>query len=148
MRIPAKRQINGTYGMVWWDGEQIFEVESFESKATPNREDVPMAMSVDVDSKITSVKCEGTLKVKKVFSRGIAKLVEAWKKGQDPRSQLIGKLADPDAYGTERVVLGNVWFNELVLMQFELGQKLEREFPFGHTLSDVDFPDLIQVQED
>jgi len=32
-------------------------------------------------------------------------------------------------------------------MQFEQGQKLEREYPFGFTPSDVTFPDLIAVQE-
>lgn len=146
-KIPGYRQINGTFGEIWWDGEKVFEVLSFEAKVTPNREDVPQAGSVDIDSKMTGLKGEGSMKVKKVFSRGVIKLLDAWKKGQDPRSQLIGKLADPDAYGSERVVINNVWFNDLVLMQFETGQKLERDFPFGFTVSDVDFPDLIPVTE-
>lgn len=139
-------QIAGTHGYLWWDGEQVFEVESFEAKITANREDVQMGM--DVDSKVTGFKGEGTLKIKKVFSRGISKLLDAWKKGTDPRSQLVGKLADPDAVGqqSERVVINNVWFNELTLMQFEKGQVLSVEFPFGFTPSDVDFPDQINVQ--
>lgn len=144
----AMNQINGTWGMVWWDGEQVFEVESFEAKITANREAVTMAMSLDEDSKIIGLKGEGTLTIKKVYSRGIAKLLDAWRKGNDPRSQLVGKLADPDAVGkqSERVVIGNVAFNELTLMQFEMGQKLTREFPFGFTPSDVDFPDRIEVR--
>lgn len=146
-KMSGYRQINGSWGQLWWDGELIYEVESFEAKITANREDVPMAGSLDIDSKITSLKGEGSFKVKKVFSRGIKKLLQAWKEGRDVRSQLIGKLADPDAYGSERVVINNVWFNEFTLMQFEMGQKLEREFPFGFTPSDVDFPDTIEVQE-
>jgi hypothetical protein len=148
-KIPGNRVITGTFGKLWWDGELIFEVESFEAKITPNREDVQMAGSLDVDSKVTNLKGEGSFKIKKVFSRGIEKLLNAWKRGEDPRSQLVGKLADPDTKGkaSERVVINNVWFNELTLMQFEVGQKLEREFPFGFTPSDVEFPDLIPVQE-
>lgn len=144
-KIQGFRQINGSWGQLWWDGELIYEVESFDAKVTVEREDVVMAGTLDIDSKMTGLKGEGTFRVKKVFSRGLKKLLSAWKEGRDIRSQLIGKLADPDAYGTERVVINNVWFNELTLMQFEKGP-LTREFPFGFTPSDVDFPDLIEVE--
>lgn len=148
-KIPGFRQISGSFGQIWWDGELVFEVLAFEAKLVPNREDVPQAGTLDVDSKITGLKGEGTLKIKKVFSRGIAKLLNAWKEGRDPRSQLVGKLADPDTKNrrSERVTIDNVWFNELTLMQFEAGQKLESEFPFGFTASDVRFPDTIPVSE-
>lgn len=145
-KIPGYRQISGNWGRLWWAGEQVFEVEAFELKATPNREEINQAGSLDVDSKITSIKCEGSFKVKKVYSRGIQKLLKAWKQGRDPRTQLVAKLDDPDAFGTERVVIDNVWFNELTLMQFELGSKLEREFTFGCTISDIDFPEMIEVK--
>lgn len=148
-KIPGYRVINGSFGQLWWDGELIFEISSFEAKVTPNREDVLMAGTLDIDSKITNLKGEGTLKIKKVFTRGITSLLESWKKGLDPRSQLIGKLADPDTKnnGRERVVIDNVWFNELTLMEFETGKVLEREFPFGFTPSNVEFPDTIPVKE-
>lgn len=145
-KVPGYRQISGSWGQLWWDGELVYEVESFEAKVTAEREDVLQAASLDTDSKMTRLKGEGSFKVKKVFSRGVNKLLAAWKAGRDVRGQLIGKLDDPDAYGSERCVINNVWFNELTLMQFELGQKLEREFPFGFTVSDVDFPDTIAVQ--
>lgn len=142
-KLQGFRQISGSWGRLWWDGDQVFEIESFELKATPNREEIKQAGSLDVDSKITSIKCEGSFKVKKVYSRGIKKLLGDWKKGKDPRSQLTAALNDPDAFGSERVVIDNVWFNEMTLMQFELGTKLERTFTFGCTISDIDFPDVI-----
>jgi Protein of unknown function (DUF2001). len=148
-KIPGYRVINGSYGQLWWDGDLIFEISSFEAKITPSREDVKMAGTLDIDSKITNLKGEGSFKIKKVFSRGITSLLKAWKDGNDPRSQLIGKLADPDTKheAKERVVIDNVWFNELTLMQFESGKVLEHEFKFGFTPSDVDFPDTIPVKE-
>ncbi len=148
-KIPGYRVINGSFGQLWWDGELIFEVSSFEAKITPSREDILMAGSLDVDSKITNLKGEGSFKIRKVFSRGVNGLLAAWKAGKDPRSQLIGKLADPDTKNKakERVVIDNVWFNALTLMQFESGKVLEREFTFGFTPSDVDFPDTIPVKE-
>lgn len=146
--ITGSNQILGTWGKVWWDGEEIFEVESFEAKITAERDTVSFAGSLSQDSKIKGLKGEGKMKIKKVFSRGVVKLLDAWKSGEDVRSQLIGNLRDPDTVGNqgERVVISNVWFNELVLMNFELGKKLDEEYSFGFTPNDVDYPDIINVQ--
>lgn len=143
--VGGNRIINGTFGTVWLDGEEIFEVESFEAAVTFDREDVTMAGNLDADSKITGQSGEGSFTVKKVFSRGLAKFIQMTKDGKDVRSQLIGKLKDPDTVNgqAERVSIDNVWFNEFTLMQFELGSIIEREFPFGFTPSSVELIDEI-----
>jgi hypothetical protein len=145
-KIRGNNQVNGSWGQVWWDGELVFELETFEAKVTTEREDVSIGM--DKDSKLIGLKGEGTLKVKKVFSRGKKKLLAAWKLGEDPRSTLVGKLKDPDTIGkqSERVSIGNVWFDELTLIQFEKAKKGEDEYKFGFTPSDADFIDTIDVQ--
>lgn len=145
-KISGNRQILGTHGQMWWDNELVYEIEALDAKATAVRESVTMAGSMDEDSKIIGFKCEGNFRIKKVYSRGIKKIISAWKQGKDVRSKLVAKLADPDAYGTERVVINDIWFNEVTLAQFEMGKKLETTFPFGFKLENVDFPDLIEVQ--
>lgn len=147
MAISGSNQWLGTHGMVWWDGEQIFEVESFQATVKVDRDDVTMAGSLDSDSKIKGLKGEGKLKIKKVFTRGKKKFLDAYKKGEDVRSQLVGLVKDPDAVGkqSERVVLNNVWFNDITLMDFEMGKKMEEEISFGFTPSAVDFPDEAKV---
>jgi hypothetical protein len=145
--IRGNNQWLGTYGKVWWDGEEVFEIESFEAKVKVERDGVSFAGSLDSDSKIKGLKGEGKLKIKKVFSRGKRKFLEAYKRGEDIRSQLIGLVKDPDAIGkqSERIVLNNVWFNDLTLMDFELEKKMDEEISFGFTVSDVDFPDEAKV---
>lgn len=147
MDIRGRNQWLGTYGKVWWDGEEVFEIESFEAKIKVERDDVNFADSLDSDTKIKGLKGEGKMKIKKVFSRGKKKFLEAYKRGEDVRSQLVGRVKDPDAVGkqSERIVLNNVWFNEITLMDFELGKKIDEELPFGFTPSDVDFPDEAKV---
>jgi len=144
--IRGNRQINGSWGQLWWDGELVFEVESFEAKVTANRETVTIGM--DEDSKLVGLKGEGSFKIKKIFGRGKKKLLEAWKKGEDPRSTLVSKIKDPDTVGnqSERVSIDNVWFDELTLTQFEQAKKLEEEYKFGFTPSDASFMDTIDVQ--
>jgi len=140
----APRTISGTHGYLYWDGEIIFEVTSFEAKIKPNRETITFAGDMVADSKLMSLEGEFSFKIKKVFSRGQIKLAAEFKAGRDPRSQLIGKLSDPDAYGSERVVLNNCWFSDITLMNFESGKISEDEFSGGFT--DWSFPDVIRVR--
>jgi len=138
----APRVMSGTYGMLYWDSEPIFEVSSFEAKLKINRETVNFAGDLMEDSKMTGLAGEFSFKVNKVFSRGQIKIANAIKSGIDPRSQLIGKIADPDAYGSERVVLSNCWFSDVSLMKFESKKLGEEEFSGGFT--DYTFPDLVE----
>ena len=73
-KLKGFRQLSGNWGQVWWDGELVIEAESFEAKATAEREDVPL-YGGDIDSKMIGKKGEGALKVEKVYSRGVKKLL-------------------------------------------------------------------------
>lgn len=140
--IPGQRVISGSKGQLWLNGDLLAEVKSIESKATINRDTVMMGGSYDEDSKVTSIGCEGSLVINKVFTRE-REFVEKLQQGKDERFQLFVTLDDPDAYGRETVQLENCWFNEVTIAQFEVGTILEREFPFGHTFSDIKYPESI-----
>ena len=137
VKYRGRRRWNGSHGRVWWDGKMLFEIAKFEAKVTADREDVLIGNSKD--SKITSLTGEGSFTIKSVINRNINRYLEEWKNGRDPRATLVGLIDDPDAVEgqKERCILDNVWFNELLLMAFEKGQVVEKEFPFGFTPEDV-----------
>ncbi len=128
--------LSGTWAEIWIDGELMFECFKIETKITINREDVQMG--IDMDSKVTSLKGEGTLGIKRVYSSFINNF-EDIKKGKDTRAQIITKLADPDAVGgqIERYSIDNVWLNEIPLINYEKGALVEQEISFGFTPSDM-----------
>lgn len=142
-RLSGRRYINGSYGELWWDGEKIAGINKFELKLTPEREDVP-GDGLDMDAKIVAIKVEGSFTVKKLHSRAVDKLIKNWLQGLDPRSTIIAKLSDPDAYGSERVTIENVWFNETAIIQFEKKKVTEEEYKFGCTASGIRFDELIR----
>jgi len=74
IKPTAPRVMSGTYGMLYWDGEPVFEVSSFEATLKVNRETVNMAGEIMEDSKLTGIAGEFNFKVNKVFSRGQIKL--------------------------------------------------------------------------
>ena len=144
MTIRGNRILSGTYAEVWVDGEKIFEVSKIELKVTANREDVQIGL--DVDSKITGLKGEGSYVVKKVYTRAKA-VLEKWKKGSDVRVQIIAKLQDPDAVNgqIERWSGDNVWHNELPVVNWEKGGIVEEEVSIGFTPSDLTNLDEIKA---
>ena len=119
------------------------EVSKIDSKVIANRKEVQIGLSID--SKITGLKGEGTLEVNKVYSRS-AEILKNWKKGKDVRSRLVISIKDPDAKGgqEERVSLDNVWFNELALAAFAVGEGIGETFPFGFTPSDAEYESEIK----
>lgn len=152
----GRRRISGNFGRVWiyntepdvgaadaQKGYLIFEVQSFEAKITADREDVIIGFSKD--SKIVSLTGEGTLTTKKVFTRGLDNLLDSFNKGHDVRLKFIGELDDPDTVNNqeERVVIDNVWINEIDLMRFEKGTVVEQTIPFGFTPQDVKYEKAI-----
>lgn len=127
-QIRGNKTLSGTWGEVWVNGERIFELSKIEQKITANREDVQLGL--DVDSKMTGLKGEFTLTIKKVYTR-FWSIVEDMKKGKDTRSQIIAKLADPDAVNgqQERYSTDNCWFNDLPIFPLRWGRSLSRNSP-------------------
>ncbi|MEL3956923.1 phage tail tube protein [Caldifermentibacillus hisashii] len=142
-KVTSNKQINGTFGSVWVNGEKWLDVDSFEAKVTLNFEDVNMAEDLATHKKYTGWSGEGTMTVKKVYSRGATLMATAAKTGIMPDINLVGKLADPDAFGAERVAINEVTFNEFTLLAFEQKTLMTEELPFN--FADYDPIDLISV---
>ena len=139
----ASRVISGTWGEVWLDGEYVAECSGLQAKYTFNKEDVNMCGRMQVDTKVMSVKGAGSLTMHKVNTRmGMAignKIVD----GRDVRFTIVSKLADPDSYGSERVALSGVSFDDFTIADWAAGRKGEITAPF--TFTDHKYLDMIGV---
>lgn len=135
-KIPGYRTLSGTWAEVWIDGELIAEAKKIELKVTANREDVQLG--IDVDSKMTSLAGEWTMTLSKTYSRFEA-VRQSLNKGIDKRMQIIAKLADPDAIGSqiERYSASNCWINDLPAASYERGALVEMEASGGFTPTDL-----------
>ncbi|MBR8659567.1 MULTISPECIES: phage tail tube protein [Brevibacillus] len=140
----VRKVINGTYGRVWVDGELWAEVDSFEAKVTINYEDVNFAGEAATYKKAVGWTGEGSMTIKKVYSRVQQKLADAVRKGEYPRFEIVGKLADPDAHGAERVALYDVTIGEFFLLKYEQKTLGSEEVPFA--FSDYNMLDTISVK--
>lgn len=129
----AKRVINGTYGEVWIDGVEATEATGLEAKIALTKQDVDQCGSFLTGSKIVGGKGTGTLKGLKVTTFFSSLIADAISKGQFPSMTVVSNLADPDAFGAERVKLTGVTFDELTLANWEVRKPGEQSVPFTFT---------------
>lgn len=140
--MNAKNVINGTFGTVWVDNEPWLDVESFEALVNVDYEDVNMAGDLATHKKQVGWNGTGSLTIKKVYSRMTAKMAVGVKSGQVPRMKLVGKLADPDAFGAERIAIYDVTIDSFTLMKFEQKTNMTEDISFA--FSDYDPIDLVR----
>ena len=141
MAIDERRIINGTHGTVFLDGEEVAELKAFQAKLEFQKEEVKIAGKMATGTKYMGYSGKGSLQLHKVNSRMIKAIGSQIKEGKEPRFTIIGKLADPDSNGVERIALNNVSFDDLTLFDFEVGSLGQVECPF--TFDDYNFLDLI-----
>lgn len=141
MAFQAKQVINGTFTEIWLEDEFIDEAKAFQAKLTFNKEDIYRTGKWAKSTKVLSTEGTGSLTLYKVSTRMAKLLQNMLKEQKDYKFKLIGKLADPDSKGCERVVLKEVSFDDLTLMDTELNKALEVEIPF--TFEDFEYLDMI-----
>ncbi len=140
--IRGNRFLSGTWAELWYNGFKILEISKINVKVTLNREDVQVGL--DVDTKVTGWKGEGTVSMIKAFTR-FEDVRQEVARGHDPRGTMITKLKDPDATGgqTERYQIGNVALSEFGF-EYEKGAVVKQEVPFSFTPSDMINLDAVQ----
>ena len=141
MAIDERKIINGTHGTVFLEGEEVAELKAFQAKLEFQKEEVKIAGRMATDTKLMGYSGKGSLQLHKVNSRMVKLLLDEIKQGKDPRFTLIGKLADPNSNGAERIAIKNVSFDDLTLFDFEVGSVGSLECPFSFT--DMETIDLI-----
>lgn len=135
VNLPGNKVLSGTWAELWFNGFKIGEMNKISVKVTVNREEVQLG--IDVDTKVTGQKGEGTMSLIKAFTR-FEDVRTAISGGKDPRGTIVSKLKDPDATGgqTERWQIGNVALSEFGF-EWEKGAVVKQEYPFSFTPSDM-----------
>lgn len=142
--LDGKRVINGTFGQVLLDGEEVAETIGCQAKLSYKTADIHPCGDLAIDKKVLGYDGTGNIKMYKVNSRMLKKVGNLLKDGKEVRFTITSKLADPDSFGYETVVIKNVLFTDLTLIDWTSGKEGEIECPFIFTR--FEFRDLIDPQ--
>lgn len=142
--MNAKNIINGTWGEVWLDGDKISECIGLQAKVTLNKAAVNFCKDLHTHNKIIGIEGKGTLKLHKTSSRMIQKISDNIRQGKETVCTIVSKLADPDANGSERVVIKEVSFDDLSIVDWENKKNGEESIAF--TFADWEFLDTISPE--
>lgn len=139
--VEGKNVINGTFGKVYLDNDEVIGTKAFQAKDEYQKEEISMCGSMSKKYKIVGVDGKGSMTRNKIDT-GIAKKIgRQVREGKTPTFTFISELADPDSFGAERICYTGVVFDDLTLADFEAETPGEVEMPF--TYEDYYFLDEI-----
>lgn len=138
-----ERVINGTFGEIWCNSTYLAEATALEAKVSLEKSEVNQTGTLAKGYKITGIDGKGTLKMNKVSSYFINLISANLKQGKTTSVTIISNLADPDAFGAERIQLNNCTFDELTLVNWEAKKLTEESVAF--TFSDWEVLDSINA---
>lgn len=131
MPLDASRTILGNYGQAFIDGIWQTNVNHMEASVEIQKKELNLSGDLWVRHKKGPMKGTGTMSGFKVTSemlqRGFTKF------------EIVSKLADPEAYGYERIRVMNVMPDRLQLANWTAGEEVTEEVPYtfeGYELLD------------
>ena len=128
--MEGSKVINGTFGRLWFNDQELANVKSFEAKVKYKYEDLDISEQMGKSRKIAGFEVSGTAVLHKVDST-VAKLIsDDLKKGKQPVLKMVARVADPSSEGQERVQITGITVDELTLLKFEMKKIGEEEIPF------------------
>ena len=144
--LTANRTLSGSFAEVWVDGARVAELSEITLTVKLQREKVQLGL--DVDTKITGYSGEGSMTLKRVYTR-FYEVMEQAKLGFDKRCTITTALKDPDAAegGEERYSISNVAFQELPFVGYEIGKVCQQKLPFSFRPSELQCLDQVQAAE-
>ncbi|HQD81183.1 MAG TPA: phage tail tube protein [Bacillota bacterium] len=119
MLYEPKRVMNGTHGYVWLDDSLVSECKEMEAYVEFDTEEVTQSGEMQPGDKIKGRRGTGSLTLYKVTSRMIKALSEDMKANRQTEFTIISLVDDPDAFGSERIVLKGVTFAKLQLANWK-----------------------------
>lgn len=129
--LDVDRIVDGSFGELWQDGIWQEHINNVTAEVEISKSDIRISGSRWVHKKVTGLSGSGTISGFKVTSAMLQQ--SAWTaglKGKPTKTEFISKLADPEAYGYERVKLKNVKFDKVTLANWTAGQEITEETPF------------------
>lgn len=130
-KLDSTRTIQGAFGEIWSEGQWLSNFYQAEATSEIAYERIRRSGSRTMGNKAGTIENSGTITGYKITSELAQKVAQIT---NDRRgafvTEIIMKLADPDAYGYERVRLRGVQFTRIDIMRFEHGSIVETEWPF------------------
>ncbi|MDY3973582.1 MAG: phage tail tube protein [Veillonella caviae] len=132
----------GTHGELWINGKYMAQVIGFKAEVELTKEAVNQVKTMFEGYKYTGYKGKGNVKLNHTSSFFVTLMADNMKAARQTVCTIISKVSDPDAKGTERVIIRDATFDKLTLTDWSAKKLMEDGIDF--TFTDFDFLDTVE----
>lgn len=129
--FDPSRAIDGTFGSVLREGNWLTNFNEMKAEVDIQKAELKIAGDRWVHHKVIGLKGTGSITGFKVTSDLIALNAPiASNSSGSVKTELVSKLADPEAFGTERIRFMNVMFDKIQLANWKAGEVVNEDWAF------------------
>lgn len=131
--FDAQKVMSGTHGEVWIDDLYMAQVTGFKAEVNLIKEEVNQVKRMGKQYKVTGWEGKGNVKMNHMSSFFINLMADNIKNAHQTVVTIMVKLDDPDAIGSERIVIRDATFDKLTLMDWQAKKMTEDDYDFTFT---------------
>lgn len=131
--FDAQKVMSGTHGEVWIDDSYMAQVTGFKAEVNLIKEEVNQVKRMGKQYKVTGWEGKGNVKMNHMSSFFINLMADNIKNAHQTVVTIMVKLDDPDAIGSERIVIRDATFDKLTLMDWQAKKMTEDDYDFTFT---------------
>ncbi len=131
--FDAQKVMSGTHGEVWIDDRYMAQVTGFKAEVNLIKEEVHQVKRMGKQYKVTGWEGKGNVKMNHMSSFFINLMADNIKNAHQTVVTIMVKLGDPDAIGSERIVIRDATFDKLTLMDWQAKKMTEDDYDFTFT---------------
>lgn len=135
----SQQVMSGTQGEVWINDKYMAQVTAFKAEVNLTKEEVNQVKKMAKQYKVTGWEGKGNVKMNHMSSFFLNLMAENIKIAHQTVCTIVAKLDDPDAIGSERVVIRDATFDKMTLMDWEAKKLAQDDYDF--TFTDFDLLD-------
>lgn len=131
MAFDSIRAVVGTFGQVYKEGKWLTQYNKATASVEITKAEIRVAGDRWIRHKVTDLKGTGSISGYRVTDELLQEVSTVTLSDQPSfRTELIFVLADPEAWGYERIRLKNVMFDNIDLANWEHGQEIQEEWNY------------------
>lgn len=135
----SQQVMSGTQGEVWINDKYMAQVTAFKAEVNLTKEEVNQVKKMAKQYKVTGWEGKGNVKMNHMSSFFLNLMAKNIKNAHQTVCTIVAKLDDPDAIGSERVVIRDATFDKMTLMDWEAKKLAQDDYDF--TFTDFDLLD-------
>ena len=128
-----EKVMNGTFGYVYFEGDEVIEIESFKAETSVSYGDIKQPGDLYIGKKMLELAGTGEFTINVIDHRVLRKVAERVNQGKTPKFYITAIMDDPDSDEVPAYGFKNCTIENLPWMDIQPANVTKQSYTFAFT---------------